>query len=170
MPANLSPEYKAAEAAFRKVREPRERLERLREMLRAIPKHKGTDLPPGRYQAPHQGTCRRARWAQEGRRGADRAGRAAQLRQIVAACAARAPGRCALTQIRARVGQIRIRRPAGRTRPHGCGWRHRRAAHLRRARSSRIGLYAYAPGLLTRDILQAKAPAYGHYEPTSRPE
>jgi ribosome-interacting GTPase 1 len=43
MPANLSPEYKAAEAAFRKAREPRERLERLREMLRAIPKHKGTD-------------------------------------------------------------------------------------------------------------------------------
>jgi ribosome-interacting GTPase 1 len=43
MPANLSPEYKAAEAAFRKTREPRERLERLREMLRAIPKHKGTE-------------------------------------------------------------------------------------------------------------------------------
>ena len=43
MPANLSPEYKAAEAAFRKAREPRERLEGLREMLRTIPKHKGTD-------------------------------------------------------------------------------------------------------------------------------
>lgn len=43
MPANLSPEYKAAEAAFRKTRDPRERLERLREMLRTIPKHKGTD-------------------------------------------------------------------------------------------------------------------------------
>ncbi len=43
MPANLSPEYKAAEAAFRKSRDPRERLERLREMLRAIPKHKGTE-------------------------------------------------------------------------------------------------------------------------------
>lgn len=43
MPANLSPEYKAAEAAFRKARDPRERLERLREMLRTIPKHKGTD-------------------------------------------------------------------------------------------------------------------------------
>ena len=43
MPANLSPEYKAAEAAFRKAREPRERLERLRDMLRTIPKHKGTD-------------------------------------------------------------------------------------------------------------------------------
>jgi ribosome-interacting GTPase 1 len=43
MPANLSPEYKIAEAAYRKAREPRERLELLREMLRVIPKHKGTE-------------------------------------------------------------------------------------------------------------------------------
>jgi uncharacterized protein len=43
MPANLSPEYKSAEAAFRKARDPRERLECLREMLRTIPKHKGTE-------------------------------------------------------------------------------------------------------------------------------
>jgi hypothetical protein len=43
MPANLTPEYKAAEAAFRNARDPRERLEQLREMLRVIPKHKGTD-------------------------------------------------------------------------------------------------------------------------------
>lgn len=43
MPANLSPEYKAAEAAFRGARDPRERLQWLREMLRTIPKHKGTD-------------------------------------------------------------------------------------------------------------------------------
>jgi ribosome-interacting GTPase 1 len=43
MPANLTPEYKAAQAAFRQARDPRERLERLREMLRVIPKHKGTD-------------------------------------------------------------------------------------------------------------------------------
>jgi ribosome-interacting GTPase 1 len=43
MPANLSPEYKAAEAAYRKAREPRERLDFLREMLRTIPKHKGTE-------------------------------------------------------------------------------------------------------------------------------
>jgi len=35
--------YRAAEEAFRKARDPRERLERLREMLRTIPKHKGTD-------------------------------------------------------------------------------------------------------------------------------
>jgi len=43
VPANLSPEYKAAEAAYRKAREPRERLDGLREMLRTIPKHKGTE-------------------------------------------------------------------------------------------------------------------------------
>ena len=43
MPANLTPEYKAAEAAFRSARDSKERLECLREMLRTIPKHKGTD-------------------------------------------------------------------------------------------------------------------------------
>jgi len=43
MPANLSPEYKAAESSFRRARDPRERLDWLREMLRTIPKHKGTD-------------------------------------------------------------------------------------------------------------------------------
>jgi ribosome-interacting GTPase 1 len=43
MPANLTPEYKAAEAAYRRARDTKERLECLREMLRTIPKHKGTD-------------------------------------------------------------------------------------------------------------------------------
>lgn len=43
MPANLTPEYKTAEAGFRHARDPRERLVWLREMLRTIPKHKGTD-------------------------------------------------------------------------------------------------------------------------------
>jgi uncharacterized protein len=43
MPANLTPDYRAAEDAFRKARDPRERLECLREMLRVMPKHKGTD-------------------------------------------------------------------------------------------------------------------------------
>jgi uncharacterized protein len=43
MPANLSPEYKKAESAFRTAREPRERLDCLKEMLRTIPKHKGTE-------------------------------------------------------------------------------------------------------------------------------
>ena len=43
MPANLSPEYKRAEQAFRTAREPRERLDCLKEMLRTIPRHKGTE-------------------------------------------------------------------------------------------------------------------------------
>ncbi|SEI22607.1 TGS domain-containing protein [Paraburkholderia hospita] len=43
MPANLSPEYKQAEQAYRAAREPREQLECLKEMLRTIPKHKGTE-------------------------------------------------------------------------------------------------------------------------------
>ena len=43
MPANLSPEFKKAEAEFRQARDPRERLRCLREMLRTIPKHKGTE-------------------------------------------------------------------------------------------------------------------------------
>jgi ribosome-interacting GTPase 1 len=43
MPANLSPEYRAAADAYRKARDPQERLDQLREMLRVIPKHKGTD-------------------------------------------------------------------------------------------------------------------------------
>ncbi len=43
MPANLSPEYKNAEAAYKKASDPRERLDLLRTMLRTVPKHKGTD-------------------------------------------------------------------------------------------------------------------------------
>jgi len=43
MPTNVSPEYKKAEEAYRKAREPGDRLDCLKEMLRTIPKHKGTD-------------------------------------------------------------------------------------------------------------------------------
>jgi ribosome-interacting GTPase 1 len=43
MPTNVTPEYKKAEEAFRRAREPRERLDCLKEMLRTIPKHKGTE-------------------------------------------------------------------------------------------------------------------------------
>lgn len=71
MPANLTPEYKAAEAAFRKARDPKERLEWLREMLRVIPKHKGTDHLQGdikrrikelseELEAPKKGPARSA--------------------------------------------------------------------------------------------------------------
>jgi ribosome-interacting GTPase 1 len=43
MPANLTADYRKAEEAFRRAREPKERLDCLKEMLRTIPKHKGTD-------------------------------------------------------------------------------------------------------------------------------
>jgi ribosome-interacting GTPase 1 len=43
MPTNVTPEYKKAEEAYRKASEPRERLDCLKEMLRTIPKHKGTE-------------------------------------------------------------------------------------------------------------------------------
>jgi ribosome-interacting GTPase 1 len=43
MPANLSPEYRRAEQAFRSAHESHERLECLKEMLRTLPKHKGTE-------------------------------------------------------------------------------------------------------------------------------
>ena len=43
MPTNVTPEYKAAEAEFRKARTPEDRLRCLHEMLRTLPKHKGTD-------------------------------------------------------------------------------------------------------------------------------
>ena len=43
MPANLSPEYKAAAEAYRRARDPQQKLDHLREMLSVIPKHKGTD-------------------------------------------------------------------------------------------------------------------------------
>src|SRR4029450_9041277 len=92
MPANLSPEYKAAEAAFRKARDPREGLDWVREVLRTMPEQKGADAvrggqtrlaardaahdpeaqgdrsPPGGHQAADQGALRGARRAEEGRR------------------------------------------------------------------------------------------------------
>jgi ribosome-interacting GTPase 1 len=43
MPANLTPDYKRAEQRYREARTPVEKIEALEEMLRVIPKHKGTD-------------------------------------------------------------------------------------------------------------------------------
>jgi len=43
MPANLTPEYKRAEERLRAAKNPEEKLEALEEMLRVMPKHKGTD-------------------------------------------------------------------------------------------------------------------------------
>ena len=43
MPANLTPEYKRAEERFRSAKSSEEKLAALEEMLRVMPKHKGTD-------------------------------------------------------------------------------------------------------------------------------
>ncbi|RME21880.1 MAG: hypothetical protein D6806_13845, partial [Deltaproteobacteria bacterium] len=43
MPANLTPEYKAAEQEYRQARDPSEKLACLERMLSLIPKHKGTE-------------------------------------------------------------------------------------------------------------------------------
>jgi ribosome-interacting GTPase 1 len=43
MPANLTPQYLKAEEAYRRAQTPDEELRCLQEMLREIPKHKGTD-------------------------------------------------------------------------------------------------------------------------------
>ena len=43
MPTNVTAEYKKAEQAFREARESADRLQCLKEMLRTIPKHKGTE-------------------------------------------------------------------------------------------------------------------------------
>jgi len=43
MPTNVTPDFKRAKEAFQKAREPSERLQHLKEMLRTVPKHKGTE-------------------------------------------------------------------------------------------------------------------------------
>lgn len=43
VPTNVTPEYKRAEAEYKAAREPHDRLAALREMLRTLPKHKGTE-------------------------------------------------------------------------------------------------------------------------------
>jgi ribosome-interacting GTPase 1 len=51
MPANLTPEYKRAEERYRTAKSPEERLDALEEMLRVVPKHKGTDGLQGDLKA-----------------------------------------------------------------------------------------------------------------------
>ncbi len=47
MPANLTPQYYAAEEAYKKATTPEEKLAALEEMLATIPKHKGTEKLQG---------------------------------------------------------------------------------------------------------------------------
>jgi ribosome-interacting GTPase 1 len=67
MPANLTPEYHRAEERFRSARTPEEKVAALEEMLRVIPKHKGTD---------HMQADLRARIAKLRRESAKKGGRA----------------------------------------------------------------------------------------------
>ena len=43
MPANLTPQYMAAEAAFKEAKTAEEKILALEDMLAVIPKHKGTE-------------------------------------------------------------------------------------------------------------------------------
>jgi ribosome-interacting GTPase 1 len=51
MPANLTPDYHRAEERFRAAKTTEERIAALEEMLRVIPKHKGTDGLQGDLKA-----------------------------------------------------------------------------------------------------------------------
>jgi len=51
MPANLPPEYLAAEGRFRRAKSPQEKVMALQEMLSVIPKHKGTDKLRGQLRS-----------------------------------------------------------------------------------------------------------------------
>ena len=61
MPANLTPQYMAAEAAFKEARTAEEKIQALEEMLAVIPKHKGTE----KLQAEIKGRLAKLRSAEE---------------------------------------------------------------------------------------------------------
>src|SRR5262245_45290188 len=65
MPANLPPQYSKAEEEYRRATAPAERLEKLREMFRLLPKHKGTE----KLQADLKQKISRARDDAEGGKG-----------------------------------------------------------------------------------------------------
>ncbi len=69
MPANLTPEYLNAEQRYRQAASPQERLEALEEMLRTVPKHKGTE----KLQADIKRKIARLRQEIQTRRGGARA-------------------------------------------------------------------------------------------------
>lgn len=69
MPANLTPEYLAADRKFREAVTPEARLAALEEMLRTIPKHKGTE----KMQADLKRRIARLRQETQRRKGAARA-------------------------------------------------------------------------------------------------
>src|SRR5512147_3126365 len=70
MPANLTPQYNKAEQEFRALTDPAAKLEKLREMLRLLPKHKGTE----KLQAELKQKISRARDEVEGGKGGAKGG------------------------------------------------------------------------------------------------
>src|SRR3954453_10593164 len=70
MPANLPPQYSKAEEEFRRASAPEERLDKLREMFRLLPKHKGTE----KLQAELKQKISRAREDLDGAKAKGRAG------------------------------------------------------------------------------------------------
>lgn len=62
MPANLTPQYYEAEEKYRQARNPEERINALQEMLKLIPKHKGTEKLQGDIKK------RIARFKEEGKK------------------------------------------------------------------------------------------------------
>ena len=54
MPANLTPQYQKAEAAYRRAHSPLERVECLEQMLTLIPKHKGTEKLQADLKSPFE--------------------------------------------------------------------------------------------------------------------
>ncbi len=66
MPANLTPQYMAAEAAFKEAKTAEEKIQALEEMLAVIPKHKGTE----KLQAEIKGRLAKIRQAEERHPGA----------------------------------------------------------------------------------------------------
>ncbi len=80
MPANLPPDYFEAERLFREAESTSEKITRLEELIRTVPKHKGTDRLRAdlrrklaelkRQPRSHKGTARRASAYNIGREGA----------------------------------------------------------------------------------------------------
>src|ERR1700730_5206308 len=70
MPANLPPQYNKVEEEFRKASTPAERFDKLREMFRLLPKHKGTE----KLQSDLKKRISRSRDELEGARAAGKKG------------------------------------------------------------------------------------------------
>lgn len=75
MPANLTPQYQKAEAAYRRAQTPQERVECLEQMLMLIPKHKGTE----KLQADLKSRLKEAREEQRTEKKSGKSGRSYRI-------------------------------------------------------------------------------------------